>query len=756
MSLFKSDTFHQTSLPASEDDPVLSVAHLVRKSNTYSRSSFAAWLYEQREAPAEVVADFERTFSGARGPRPSTRRRSTKGLENQLLIRTRRPSSPVDSGIGSSIGASSEKNFSRKLERALDLASCKDSAIGSSVAESVSEYLVQGWLIRCVAMCIDLVNTFTTDANTTEVSTTRNRSTISDAGNSAPLTIIQYPFKPLTTHHTQPLLSDVARRKIYQNLYKPLLDQQRFKKFHRIVAHTRKNRALRCLRDIEQSLIKQPVVSILYPTDRSLTNASNKTLSVTPSEFRAFGELTVQLVVDTFQHLSESEQRRVTDRAYDNGYFLDLVQQVHQLAAHIGNSTTTDTEGQSPPLDFEEVTLEGGLGETGNIAELVRWKNGQGISLRTGQVYEPQSGMKRQATAEISDDVARSMARRKKGYIPEIVDMPCTIVGCDKVFQRKCDLAKHERTHTRPFKCSDVKCKFHEHGLPTEKELDRHMNDRHNNAPKMYSCKFCEFKTKRESNCKQHMEKKHDWVYNRAKGKDKVTSLTPVQTPSTPAQDSFHMQSPASIQQSWDVSGSASSAASPLEQSMGYNNAAFTQNSGYPAPLFPRTDEDFNFNAPPLITHYSGAAAAGYDGPYLTPNSGVQHQFTPRTPAYSTITPSPMLMDDCGLHVGQPFYTDGLPTPESAIIHSRHNSAAFELVSTSMRNDVMLSGGMPIGDFTLYDNNAFAYPGASDSTLFHNQFNEPQSDCFDPMNFGDLPTMDGLHFDDMLDLEYDK
>jgi len=49
--------------------------------------------------------------------------------------------------------------------------------------------------------------------------------------------------------------------------------------------------------------------------------------------------------------------------------------------------------------------------------------------------------------------------------------------------------------------------------------MDRHHNDKHSDAPAMYECMFkpCPYKSKRESNCKQHMEKAHGWTYVRTK-----------------------------------------------------------------------------------------------------------------------------------------------------------------------------------------------------------------------------------------------
>ncbi|EWC44914.1 hypothetical protein DRE_00973 [Drechslerella stenobrocha 248] len=90
---------------------------------------------------------------------------------------------------------------------------------------------------------------------------------------------------------------------------------------------------------------------------------------------------------------------------------------------------------------------------------------------------------------------------------------------CGKKYNRPCDLKKHGKTHSRPHKCSEPSCLYHEKGFPTEKERDRHETDRHSDAPQMWYCEFppCPYKSKRESNCKQHMEKQHDYVYERSK-----------------------------------------------------------------------------------------------------------------------------------------------------------------------------------------------------------------------------------------------
>lgn len=90
----------------------------------------------------------------------------------------------------------------------------------------------------------------------------------------------------------------------------------------------------------------------------------------------------------------------------------------------------------------ERLGLHGGLSQTGRPVELVRIKNGQSLSLRTGSAMTPSSstaGGKRRADEDSDDDPLRSMARRRKSAqaAPKEVQQ-CQ--DCEKIFKRPCDL----------------------------------------------------------------------------------------------------------------------------------------------------------------------------------------------------------------------------------------------------------------------------------------------------------------------------
>ncbi|KAI4101531.1 MAG: hypothetical protein LQ339_005028 [Xanthoria mediterranea] len=227
---------------------------------------------------------------------------------------------------------------------------------------------------------------------------------------------------------------------------------------------------------------------------------------------------------------------------------------VRQYAAMITASRARQAGGKQMTEDDvamdERLGLHGGLSQNGQPAELVRIKNGQNISLRTGLAMGPSSssgGEKHTLDEEFDDDPLRSMARRRKSAQAAVKQVQkCR--DCDKIFKRPCDLTKHEKTHSRPWKCSEKSCKYHDYGWPTEKERDRHVNDKHSASPSMYKCQYrpCPYESKRESNCKQHMEKAHGWAYVRSKNNGKTKKSQVGKTPPTPqvTTPSFDASSP--------------------------------------------------------------------------------------------------------------------------------------------------------------------------------------------------------------------
>lgn len=358
---------------------------------------------------------------------------------------------------------------------------------------------------------------------------------------------------------TLPGLSSRATNKICEHILKPILSKPELKTFHPLVIDCPrriKEKEILCLRDLEKTLlliapVSQPERSFAIRVDTYSALFLQETTK-SCGLYLDFCLTTVRCIQATVEYLSDQEQTRPRDPLYSNGYFIDLVDQIQLYARQLAEAKTkspgemdVDAYVFSPlfaahifpnsrlqansSLSSDDIKLHGGIHINGRPAELVRIKkNGRAFSLATGEEIDMDEDVKgdiqikRSASEELADEeeIMRSMARRKKNAHPdEYAPKKCREPGCNKEFKRPCDLTKHEKTHSRPWKCPIKTCKYHEYGWPTEKEMDRHCNDKHNNTPLMFNCLYppCPYKSKRESNCKQHMEKAHGWQYVRTK-----------------------------------------------------------------------------------------------------------------------------------------------------------------------------------------------------------------------------------------------
>lgn len=336
-------------------------------------------------------------------------------------------------------------------------------------------------------------------------------------------------FSALGVSDEKHTLGEYACKQIHDHIIKPILAEDDLKDFHPLIKDVPRRigeKNICNLRDLEKTLI------FLAPE-----------LSTTPKSYLRFCERSIRLLHATVDSLSEQDQRLPTDRPYTNNYFLDLIEQIRRYAAIMAATRQKESNGEElDEMDYsrdEKIRLRGGLSHNGRPVELVREKEGKVLPLAEqaddAHTFSP---FKRALSEEEEDDegIKRSMARRRKSDKPGDVMHLCR--DCKKEFKRPCDLTKHEKTHSRPWKCTDDKCKYYELGWPTEKERDRHVNDKHSAAPPQYKCLYppCTYASKRESNCKQHMEKAHGWEYVRSKsnGRKKSTAAGSERTPPTP------------------------------------------------------------------------------------------------------------------------------------------------------------------------------------------------------------------------------
>ncbi|KAK1914833.1 hypothetical protein P3342_010822 [Pyrenophora teres f. teres] len=309
-------------------------------------------------------------------------------------------------------------------------------------------------------------------------------------------------FSALGASDEDHTLGEYACKQIHDSIIKPILAEESLKDFHSLVKDVPRRigeKNIRNLRDLEKTLI------FLAPE-----------LSATSDSYSRFCQRSIQLLATTVQYLSEQDQRLPSDRPYTDGYFLDLMEQIRRYASIMAATREKEVKGEDlDDMDYsrdEKITLRGGLSHNGRPVELVREKNGKVVPLADSPTIKRRFS----DDDEDEDEVTRSMARRRKSEKPGHVMHTCR--DCKKQFKRPCDLTKHEKTHSRPWKCSEKNCKYYDLGWPTEKERDRHMNDKHSAAPAQYKCLYppCTYASKRESNCKQHMEKAHGWEYVRS------------------------------------------------------------------------------------------------------------------------------------------------------------------------------------------------------------------------------------------------
>jgi uncharacterized C2H2 Zn-finger protein len=389
--------------------------------------------------------------------------------------------------------------------------------------------------------------------------------------------------------------------------------------------------------------------------------------------------------------------------------------------------------------------------------ELVREKNGKVIPLKEGSSFDDAGSVaaKRSHDDDDSDDdsVKRSMARRRKSEKPGDVMHVCR--DCKKEFKRPCDLTKHEKTHSRPWKCTEEKCKYYELGWPTEKERDRHVNDKHSSAPPQYKCLYppCTYASKRESNCKQHMEKAHGWEYVRSKSNGRKKAGSSDRSPPTPLTP--FMGTP------------RSSLATPMtpflpSPSVPLMNDYEFQGYGYPpAPMFQVQDDyrrDSVTTDGSVLTYSSGHSpieqtafddAVSPEEPMIDHNQVMNCNFNTNfntTTFQQPITPAMSNPAYDHTFEGLDFTSFQVPNPPAALHLSPGAQPDVTLVPPQMPNDEgfgdeMANFGPPTGDFTLFDTNSNPVPGVNPTQNFFPELSHygAQFDMYDSsMQFDEM------------------
>ena len=534
-ALKKSATFHSPKSPATEDDPIVHIPLLARRSPTSPKQlEDAVAAGEQRVS--QLLGSVDRSLSGLQTfatDSQETVRPDEHPIPPFMLGVTDQDHMDVDSDLDQALASKHQPHHHHHSS---------DSGIGSSVTASEDTASRDNAGKHPHPKQSNPAATKTHSLQAHE---------LDDYKKSIPSIIntLQSGINGAGQANLQHALSAYACRQIQKYLIVPILKEVTLKSFHPLVLGipVRVGRKeITCLRDLEKVLLfLAPVSGSLLNRHRRLAHCFGvQRFSESRCVFVKFCETSIQCLHTTVEHLNDSDQRRPTDRPYTNSYFVDLTEQVRQYAAMISAARERMAAGRAQAGDEEttydnavicpysslltyhrnsKISLEGGIGQTGRPAELVRTSNGHSVSLATGEEIDLvalREEAARYGEGHLDDEVLLSMARRRKAAAEKVAQR-CR--ECDKEFKRPCDLTKHEKTHTRPWKCNEPSCKYSQYGWPTEKERDRHVNDKHSSTPSMYKCQYhpCPYESKRESNCKQHMEKAHGWAYVRSKNNGK-------------------------------------------------------------------------------------------------------------------------------------------------------------------------------------------------------------------------------------------
>ena len=686
MSLQKGATFH--SPPSTPVDDI-KVPSLPQRSETTLEDVVDA----HRRRVALTLGDINRSLAAFDLNSPASRQSFPDEAEPVPQGTLHRDlSSPATEAYGPIMNGVMEKQLNigrhslRPRHRGRVSTKCSDSGLGSSIASASGKQSAE---------------TKPTSVTDEPVAKSVGTSTITRSAASK------------TAFENLPRLSAKASNRVREHVLRPLLAKPSLKDFHSIIKDCPKRihaKEIVCLRDLEKTLIFMAPVSDLK--DDVVDGVAHwfallKVKAKSAALYLDFCLTSIRCIQATVEFLSDRERTRPSDRPYTNGYFVDLLDQIKQYAQQI--QATKEKEAKGEALDemdpeqlvthslsqtlnantghrSDEIKLHGGLTKNGRPAELIRVKkNGNAVSMSTGKPVDLDEDdnqsvtFKRSLSAGLEDDesVLRSMARRKRSATAaELAPKRCREPGCEKEFKRPCDLTKHEKTHSRPFKCAVETCKYHEYGWPTEKELDRHNNDKHSAAPPLFECHFkpCPYRSKRESNCKQHMEKAHGWQYVRSKNNSRHKNKESIDMNALPTPQLTNIHTPSS---------DGNMVHTPSDDEMAYDSSAF--NRGLHFPAFRQATEVDNYATQQLHLDYSPVS----DSRHST-NSSNHHSPTHMTNAMpvhrqiqDTVQPSyqnnmdwslfdnedlysanvrlPVIHHNIYRHIQQPFATSGIP-----------------------------------------------------------------------------------------------
>lgn len=349
LPLKKSSTFHSpTTPPAQDDDPIVNIPRLPRRSPTCPRALEDAVAAGEKRIQT-LLGAVDRSLSGLEtfsNDSQDTLRAGDLPVPRFLL--GAHPGGPDCMDVDPSPNPTSPRQLKQRPQHKHHTS---DSGIGSTVTgseESLSK--ANACMYPCHRPFLVVVVT-KTNAATANYAENSMHSSVREIQSGINGTVAPSMTPAAGAQHA---LSEYACRHIQKHIISPIVAEQSLKSFHPLVKGIpyRVNRKeITCLRDLEKVLLwLAPVSESCIVRQRSLAHivfSGVQKWSVSKKVFLRFCETTIQCLHTTVGHLNVPDQRRPTDRPYTNGYFLDLTEQVRQYATMITAARARMADGKS-------------------------------------------------------------------------------------------------------------------------------------------------------------------------------------------------------------------------------------------------------------------------------------------------------------------------------------------------------------------------------------------------------------------------
>jgi len=276
------------------------------------------------------------------------------------------------------------------------------------------------------------------------------------------------------------------------------------------------------------------------------------------------------------------------------------------------------------------------------------------------------------------------------------------------------------------------------------------MNDKHSKLAKLYKCLYepCPYTSKRESNCKQHMEKAHGWTYERCRTKkgEQLTAIMVAVEPKAskskkPASESYKSASPSPIDIDEDM---FTPSLSPADERPEMSEPSTSPTSPHESAM---TDADFDkllgtelaYYLPPQVNGLQDEQgslpnSANESSTTFAPFMDVGEQFSQGDEAYLNFMDNfqiyqPQQAAPAPVWSGNNVYSFNPSTavPQNNLFTLNNvpgvDDAGFEDWLSSIPQQYPPPGVSPMEDFALYDDQSTAYSlggqgGMDDALIF--------------------------------------